>query len=222
MKNKSIEETAMEEYDKILDEEIKELDRDISALNIEFPENLRKKLSKSCGLNLRRGKVKFNFAKKVASVLFITIITTGIMSYIVVTQPKAVIAVKNVFRLFSIQPADNDAINISLKEADNFSIGLPHGFSETIKVENKSFIRYKYENAGNYIEITIYSTSYNLYLDDENDIYEEDEINGNNCYIFSKNTVTTIVYKYNDNFIEIESNLPETDIKQVAESINFN
>ena len=131
MKNKSIEETATEEYDKILSDEIKELDNDISILNIEISENLRKKFSKASGLNLKRSKTKFNFARKIASVLSITIITAGIMSYMA-TQPKAVIAIKNIFRLLNVQNDESNAISFSLKEADNFNIELPQSFSKSL------------------------------------------------------------------------------------------
>ena len=70
--------------------------------------------------------------KNIAAVLSITIITAGIMSCIIVTQPKAVTAVKNTFRLLNVQNNESDAISFSLKEADNFNIELPQSFSKSL------------------------------------------------------------------------------------------
>lgn len=215
-------EFASKEYDNILDNEIADLDKDILALNFDVPFSFTQKLSKKCGLNLKSRYKHNTLSKRLVTAAVIAILTTGISISFIVTQPKAVIAIKNFFGIYTVQNSD-DAIGFEIRDFNGYSIDLPEGFGQTEAITNSSFIRYRYENANDdYVEISIYSASYNLYLDNEYEKYEDIEINGESGELYKNNSLITLVYRYGNNIIEVESNLPETGILQVAESINFN
>ncbi len=84
----------------------------------------------------------------------------------------------------------------------------------------KNIIRTRYQSLEHYIEITEYSEGYKLAYDNENqDSHNDIEINGLPGKIFRKNGITTIVLDYAGAILEMESDLPEETLMEIAKSI---
>lgn len=203
------------EYDKKLQKELEQLDKEINILQIDAPKELHEKLSHKSGLKL---KPYSNFMKgyKIASIVLIIVI---ISATFIITNPKAVTAVKNVIRIMNF-----DETGISL-EIGTFEEGylpdIPNNFELKNTIENRNYIRKIYnDNSKHYIEISLYEESYKLSLDNEKySSYEEVSINNYDGKKLIKNDIITIVLYVNNKIIELESNLPENDMDKIIKTI---
>lgn len=105
----------------------------------------------------------------------------------------------------------------------NFYLSIvPNGFEVTSSDScwNLKRLVFRNEKQNDYITLTLYKPEYRLSLDNEDyEKYEDIEIGDSNGKMVIKNEIITIVFLHNRQFYEIESNLSEEDIMDIAEKI---
>lgn len=202
------------ELDKKLEEELQQLDKEIAMLQIEAPEELHKKLTRKTGLKLYPHK-SYAARYKIAITAFIFVVIT---STVIITNPKGVTAVRNLIRELTVNKTDN-SLDFSLADTSFFT-NLPANFKLKDTSEDELFLRKTYENeANNYIEISLYTDSYTLALDNEKyDDYCEMNVNGWKGKKITKNGVTTMIFYIHERIVMIESDLPDTEITQILQN----
>ena len=205
------------EYNERLETEMEEMDKEMEALGLEIPNKIARKLAKKYKLSLNKTEKHYLIGPKVASIL----IGFFLMAGIVIGHPQIVTAVVNVIREIFVV-SDGRSAEISL--ADTKDVGLylsiPEDFNLDAAEKNENISRNRYVCLDSYIEVTVYPSSYKLILDDE----QYDAFDSVTCGVYvgkihSKNGITTIAIDFDGSLVEIESNLPMEEIKQIADSI---
>lgn len=226
MTEKELLKAAAEEYNEKILDEIKQLDKEINDLNLRVPREITDKIEKETGLklNVREQKRLKNIYYKIAAVILM--FTAGVMG-VSIGYPIIITAVKNA-KLYIEFNNKKGNVDIVFSESGRikYQFSIPEGYELDSSTEDTKFIRHIYTNTNEpdkqnkYITICCYTSEYNIFHDNEDcDIYGDIDVNGNAGKLFIKNGITTIIFTYNNNLIEVSSNLPEKDVQAIAESI---
>lgn len=206
MKNKNIPSKEIdklfgEEYNKILDLELRQIDKEIDLFHIEAPPNLTKSISHKTGLKLYTPKDMWNSYKIATAILAMVILSATF----IIANPRGGIAFKNMFRSLIF---DNTNVSFEFNSAETkFFPELPNDFELLQTIENMNFIRKKYGNeSGHYIEISLYAAAYKLSLDNEKyEHYEDITINDFQGKKISKDNTTTVIVFVHDRIVSVKS-----------------
>lgn len=211
--------------DKYFNEELVKLDREISDLNIEIADETTQKISKAIGVNLPKSKrawklISVRIDKKVSIPICVCLLLAGLMVY----GPTAVTAISNAIRetIFNTTDKTTD-IKISEKNRTKYLFDIPDGFDLTESIVNKNVCINTYCKSADmdaYITISCGTENSEIYLDNEDvTFFEEFEIEGNKAILIEKKGITSVVFQYKNDLIEVSGNLPKSEIQEIAESI---
>lgn len=211
--------------DKFFQKELEELDQEIADLDIQVPDEVTQKISKAIGVNLPKNKKKWKLFritidKRAAVPICVCMLLTGIMVF----NPAAVTAVGNAIReiLYSNTGKTTD-IRIGENNRTKYLFEIPSDFKLTDSVVNKNVIKNTYCNAEDqniYITVRCGNEDLEIYLDNENCTYSEEfEIEKHKAILIEKNGITTVVFQYEDDLVEVSGNLPRAEVREIAESI---
>lgn len=215
--SKELDKLFGEEYNKILDLELRQIDKEIDLFHIEVPKTLTRSISQKTGLKLHTPKDMWNSYKIATAILAMVIISATF----IIANPRGVTAFKNIIRSFNFDNTNN-SIEFNTAEVDYFP-DMPNDFTLLNTTENRNFIRKKYENeSGCYIEMTLYEESYKLSLDNEKyESYEDITINGlQGKKVYGDNTTMVILFVH-DRIVSVKSNLPEDNLEDILKSIKY-
>ena len=208
-------EQAAAEYSSLLDHEVCNAKREAEALEVEIPDRLTARLSRKYGLRLKKSE---QHEKRVLSAALVVIV----VFCVAVWFPNTAAAVINVVReLVFTDNGKSMEVYPQTRADSDFYVDVPESFlCEGTFLVGKNIIRTRYQSLEHYIEITEYSEGYKLAYDNEKqDSHNDIEINGLPGKIFRKNGITTIVLDYAGAILEMESDLPEETLMEIAKSI---
>lgn len=223
LKDKKILDLIGKKEEKRILEEIEQIDKKISLLNIQIPDSLDKKIN-YLGINPKILKRRKPLYKKVA--IFISLLFF-LGSLVCIVNPKIVLALKEeMIQIISFQT--KESLEVNLYKGDNLlnklEFYIPNGFKKSNYVDDFNKQKVIYENEKDqFIKISIYPQNFLLSLDSEDcEEYTDIKINDYAGKIFIKNNVITILFFDNVSLFEVESNLPKEKILKVAETIHIN
>ncbi len=207
----------LKEYDKIIDHDVTEAENTAKALEIDMPEEVRKKICDDYHFSLEATPKKSVLSSRckegtrlkiaVGIIVFFIVFSTGL-----ILDPTPYIAVKKIIREIRFNDL-GDSVQISIMHYPQ----IPESFE---LAETNNHTR-KYINAtGNYIKVSVYSSNYAVRADNEDcDVYAEKVINGNAAVETVKNGITTFYIYSGEKIIKLESDLPTEDVEAIAETI---
>lgn len=223
LKDKKILDLIGKKEEKRILEEIEQIDKKISLLNIQIPDSLDKKIN-YLGINPKILKRRKPLYKKVA--IFISLLFFS-GSLVCIVNPKIALALKEeMIQIISFQT--KESLEVNLYKGDNLlnklEFYIPNGFKKSNYVDDFNKQKVIYENEKDqFIKISIYPQNFLLSLDNEDcEEYTDIKINDYAGKIFIKNNVITILFFDNVSLFEVESNLPKEKILKVAETIHIN
>lgn len=109
--SKEIDKLFGEEYNQILDLELRQIDKEIDLFHIEAPRNLTKSISHKTGLKLYTPKDMWNSYKIANAILAMVILSATF----IIANPKGVTAFKNMFRSLIF---DNTNVSFEFNSAE--------------------------------------------------------------------------------------------------------
>ena len=206
---------AMDEYDRLIRQELEEIDQEIDKWDIKVPKELTEKISKKTGLKLIQKAKQYVISPRTAAVLIGFMIATAL----VIANPKVTTAFYNLLRELKFVNTEK-SIEVSLKELTQTAIQIPERFELSSDYRDRNVKRYRYECMDEYIEVSIYDQNYKLIIDGENNdsfvMIDRKELQGG---MSTKNMIFSIVMDVDGTMVEVETNLPYKELMAIVENI---
>lgn len=202
----------LEKNDTIINPKQDELDRKIYSM---INEQLGKKSSKL----IKQNKLKKLVLK--VSIFILVLISGFVIPFIAVDafREKVLNFYIEKFNTHTTFTPNEDIY--SYVKLENITY-IPEGFNFTDEYKSQTSITYMFNNDLNkMINITFYEHDTSFSVDTENSEMFSLIINNENAYIYRKNDLVTLIFKYHGNPIMIYSNteLPNKELIKIADSI---
>lgn len=214
-----------ETYEAELDDEIKKVEEDTSKITFVPSDKYNNKMAKLCQrINRRNWIVFYNVGKRAACIIGIIVVLLGASHSVEAVRDGLLRFVTSFFSVhIEIRVSDDENSYPQIIEKAYEISYFPDGFQRVEYVVDKKKIRYKYFRDDKYIffeQFTkdIYKVSHN----NEHSVYKSITSNGQDyLMIYSEiDTSYTFIWVNGEYVFEIISNLSETEVLKICESVS--